>query len=129
MKKKLIVLVGIIIVLIVGVVLFINLNKKENDNFQIETNETDGNGWYDGGCKYSEEDLKNKALKYFTSTNGTKANNGEDYIAGSILEEKNVTVIINHLETDHTTTDARYVIDCITGIGTGDSANSIDFTK
>ena len=125
-KKKFLTLIIIFVALLVilGIIYIYFNNKKKDANSNVNNTEKEIT------CKYSESELQTMGLNYFTAINGNTAANGEDYVAGSdILNDSKILINISHLQTDHSTTDARYTIDCTTGIGTDDNNNTINFVK
>ena len=80
-------------------------------------------------CEYLPDYIEKLALKYFVKSNGSSyASNGEPYKAASILEAEDISVRINHLQNDHVSYDADYIINCNTLIGKEiGSDKTIDF--
>ncbi len=118
-KKNIVTRIGTGVLLSIAILFFCMLTDKKDDKPKN-----------DDSCQYSELQLKSMSLKYFTNKNGEKTEKGQNFEASiqSLNDEEYVT-IISHLEQDHITTDARYVINCKNGKAILEDNSIVDFTK
>lgn len=129
--KNVVALISVVVTLILGCIFYFGVETKGEplpNNGIIGEIKTESESKL--SCKYSNIELRDNALKYFTSINGVTSKNGEYYTADiDETEGTKLYVIISHLQVDHKSTDATYIIDCLTGIGTDGQEGEIDFSK